>query len=115
MDIVFAIDVSEEGEQQGPGLRFILRSVVQRILSNLAFTSQVRDQRQNQGRRQGWGPGGPDPPPPKVGRRGGSGGPVQRQEEGGAKSVPKLQIKGPSYTFFSRFARIIPLRSQQFC
>ena len=35
------------------------------------------------------------PPPPKVGRRGGVRGPVQRQEEGGAKSVqerPKLQI-----------------------
>ena len=48
-----------------------------------------------QGRRQGWGPGGPDPPPQSREKGGGVWGPVQRQEEGGAKSVqegPKLQI-----------------------
>ena len=35
--------------------------------------------------------------------------------EAGGRRCQKVCKKGPNYKFFSRFARIIPLRSQQFC
>ena len=59
--------------------------------------------------RPGASPGGsrgPDPPPPQSREKGGvRGGPVRRQEEGGAKSVPER----PKLQIFSRFARLKPL------